>query len=312
MATLIMSTLSQLVKRYLAHRRKLGYILEVEHRSLPQLARFHERLAPGKPLRTRLILKWAVQPATGSRRYYVKRLASARAFAKYCAALDPRTQIPDYRLLGPWYERKAPHIYSIDEIRLMMRQARLLPTFRSPLRPLTYETLVGLIACTGLRVREAIRLRVGDVDFNGGTLLVAPCKFSPARALPLHASTLRALRRYFDTRWRKHPFGETFFVGRSGRPLRVSRVHADFRTIRRGVIPNGARAAPRIHDLRHTFASRHIAGWNRERAPLAHRLLLLSRYLGHRSLNDTWWYISADPATLRCAASRFERFASER
>jgi integrase len=292
---MIMTTLSRLVERYLDHRRKLGYILEVE-----------------QPLRTRLILKWAVQPATGSRTYYVKRLASARAFAKYCAALDPRVQVPDYRLLGPWYERKTPHIYSLDEIRLIMRQALLLPTFRSPLRPRTYETLIGLIACTGLRLREALRLRVGDVDFGRGTLRVAPCKFSPERVLPLHASTLRALRRYFDARWRKHPFGETFFVGRSGRPLCRSRVHDDFRIIRRGVIPNGARAAPRIHDLRHTFATRHIAAWNRTTAPIAHRLLLLSRYLGHRCLSDTWWYISADPATLRCAASRFEQFVAKR
>lgn len=307
-----MTTLTGLVERYLAHRRKLGYVLDVEHRSLPQLARFHERLAPGRPLQTRLILKWAVQPATGCRTYYIGRLASARAFAKYCAVLDPRVQVPDYRLLGPWYERKAPHIYSLYEIRLMMRQARLLPTFRSPLRPLTYETLVGLVACTGLRLREAIRLRVGDVDFARGTLRVAPCKFSPERVLPLHASALGALRRYFDARWRRHPFSETFFVGRSGRPLRYSRVYENFGTIRRGVTPNGARDAPRIHDLRHTFASRHIAGWNRATAPIAHRLLLLSRYLGHRRLNDTWWYVSANPATLRCAASRFEHFVSER
>jgi integrase len=65
---------------------------------------------------------------------------------------------------------------------------------------------------------------------------------------------------------------------------------------------------PRIHDLRHTFATRHIARWNREGAPVAHRLLLLSRYLGHQNLNDTWWYISADPAMLRLAAERFEHF----
>jgi len=307
-----MTPLSRLVERYLSHRRKLGFMLEAEHRSLPRLARFHERAAPGQPLRTSLILKWAVQPGTGSRSYYVKRLASARGFAKFCAALDARVQIPDYRLLGPWFERKAPHIYSLDEIRLIMRQARALPTFRSPLRPLTYETLVGLIACTGLRFREALRLRLDDMDLDHGTLRVARCKFSPERMLPLHPSTVRALRRYRDARLRMHPLGEMFFVGRSGRPLCRSRVQEDFRTIRRGVIPNGARAAPRIHDLRHTFATRHIAKWNREAAPVAHRLLLLSRYLGHRSFGDTWWYISADPATLRRAASRFEQFHSER
>ena len=307
-----MTPLLRLVRRYLSHRRKLGFILEAEHRSLPRLARFHERAAPGQPLRTSLILKWAVQPGTGSRTYYVKRLASARGFAKYCAALDARVQIPDYRLLGPWFERKAPHIYSLDEIRLMMQQARALPTFRSPLRPLTYEALVGLIACTGLRLREALRLRLDDVDLDHSTLRVARCKYSPERVLPLHHSAVRALSRYRDARCRMHPFGEMFFVGRSGRPLCRSRVEENFRTIRRGVVPNGARPAPRIHDLRHTFATRHIAKWHYEAAPVAHRLLLLSRYLGHRSFGDTWWYISADPATLRQAASRFEQFHSKR
>lgn len=305
-----MPSLSQLVKHYLAHRRKLGFVLEVEHRSLPQLARFHERAAPGQPLQVHLIIKWAVQPGTGSRTYYARRLMQARGLAKFCAALDPRVQIPDYRLFGAWYEQKAPHIYSLGEIRAMMKRAGALPKFRSPLRPFTYETFVGLVACTGLRLREAMRLRLDDVDFEAGTLRVARCKFSPERVLPLHPSTMRALRRYRDSRWRMHPFGEMFFVGRSGRPLRRTRVESNFREIRRGIVPNGARPAPRIHDLRHTFATRHIAKWNREAAPIAHRLFLLSRYLGHQNFGDTWWYISADPATLRRAGARLERFHS--
>lgn len=300
--------LTLLVRQYLAHRRRLGFILEVEHRSLPKLARFHQRVAPGKPLQTSVILKWAVQPGTGSSTYYAKRLMSARGLAKYCAAIDPRVQVPDYRLIGPWYRRAPPHIYSDDEIRLLMRGARALPTFRSPLRPQTYETFIGLIACTGMRLREAMELRLTDVDFDGGMVRVRRCKFSPERMLPLHATTMVALRRYRDLRWRMHPFGEMFFVGRAGRPLRRTCVQHTFRALRVGITPNGARPAVRVHDLRHTFATRQIARWSRDRAPVTHRLFLLSRYLGHRDFRDTWWYISADEKMLRHAGARFEDF----
>lgn len=308
MASLSIPSLPTLVQRYLAHRQSLGFVLEVEHRSLPQLARFHERAAPGAPLQTSLILEWVVQPGTGSSTYYAKRLMSARGFAKYCAALDPRVQVPDYRLIGPWYRRVAPHLYSTEEIRTLMQRARALPTFRSPLRPHTYETFIGLVACTGMRLREAMRLQLGDVDLEAGTIRVGRCKFSPERLLPLHASTVRALRRYREARWRMHPFGEMFFVGRSGRPLRRTCVEHTFRELRQGIKGNGARPAPRIHDLRHTFASRHIATWNREGAPVAHRLLLLSRYLGHQRFDDTWWYVSADTSVLRQAEARFRQY----
>lgn len=303
-----MTSLLTHVHRYLIHRRRLGFVLGREQLLLPKLARFHAAAAPGRPLQVAVILRWAVQPGTGNRSYYVKRLAMARSFARYCAALDPRVQVPDCRLLGDGYRRKAPHLYSSAEIRWLLRRARELPTYRSPLRPLTYETLLGLIACTGLRIREAMRLQLDDVDFARGTLHVARAKFSPDRLLPLHPSTLAALSRCHEARCRKHPIGGYFFLGRAGRPLECSGVHKTFRDLAQGLAANGAHPLPRIHDLRHTFASRHVARWSREAAPVMHRLLLLSRYLGHRQLRDTWWYVTTDADSLRVAAQRFERF----
>lgn len=303
-----MPSLLTLVRQYLAHRRRLGFILGNPHRMLPQFARFHQRLAPGKPLTVDIILKWVVQPGTGSRNYYVSRLGMVRAFASYCAVLDPRVQVPDYRLLGRGFLRVRPHIYSSAEIRLILRRARQLPTYRSPLRPLTYETLVGFIACTGVRLNEAIRLRLDDVDLERGTLRVPRCKFSPERVLPLHPSTVLALRRYRAARVQKYPFGEHFFVGRAARCLKQTQVHDTFRTLVQGLVPNGERPRLRLYDLRHTFATTHIAQWNRESAPVTHRLLLLSRYLGHQNFRDTWWYVSAAPTMFRVASKRFEQF----
>jgi integrase len=310
-ADLIMSSLLKCVRDYLAHRRALGFTLRVEHRLLPKLARFHHRMAPGQPLRTDVILKWAVQPNTGSRNYYVKRLAMARSFARYCAALEPRTQVPDYRLLGRGYQKSTPHIYSASEIRLLLQRARLLSKRRFPHRPITFETLLGLIACTGLRLNEALRLRCEDFDFNAGTFRVPRSKFSPERVLPLHPSTLRAMRRYLRARTAAQIFGDHFFFNRFGDQLCETSVHCTFREIAATITSRGALPRPRIHDLRHTFATRHIARWSRQAAPVAHHLLLLSRYLGHQNFTDTWWYVSADPATLRDAAARFHRFQRE-
>ncbi len=303
-----MPSLLQHVRDYLKHRRALGFILRVDHRQLPKLARFHERIAPGQPLRTVLILKWAVQPNTGSRNYYVKRLAMARSFARYCAALEPRTQVPDHRLLGRGYLKCVPHIYSTSEIQLLLRRARRLSTRRFPQRPITFETLLGLIACTGMRLNEALRLDCEDFDFTAGTIRVPRSKFSPERILPLHPSTLRAIRRYLRVRSAAQIFGAHFFFNRFGGRLADTTVHRMFRDIACPIACTGALPRPRIHDLRHTFATNHISRWNRQAAPVAHRLLLLSRYLGHQSFRDTWWYVSADPATLRDAAARFQRF----
>lgn len=306
-----MDSLSRLVKAYLAHRRSLGFALVKDHVLLPLFARFHQRTAPGQPLRTDVILKWATQPGTGNRNYYVKRLAIVRSFAKYCAAFEPRTQIPDYRLLGRGYQRITPHIYSQNEIRLILQRARGFGTYRFPLGPRTAETLLGLIACSGLRIGEALRLRCDDFDPVAGTLRVRASKFSPERLLPLHSSTQAALQNYLRARQRAEPRCDHFFVNRFGLPLRWYSAHRMFRRASADITAKGAHARPRIHDLRHTFATRHIARWNQDKAPVAHHLLLLSRYLGHQSFSETWWYVSANPKTLQQASRRFEQFSQE-
>jgi integrase len=300
--------LTGLVRRYLDHRRALGFLLPRHDLPLSRFARFHQSEAPGKPLQTAVMLKWATLPNTGGRDYHVKRLSIVRGFAKYCAALDARTQIPDYRLLGRGYTRLAPHIYTDQQIALLLQRARQILPRRSPLRPFTYETLLGLIACTGLRTCEALRLRCDDFDAGARTLKIRRTKFSPERILPLHATTARALQSYLDARLPLMPGEASFFINRNRRPLRPGDVQQTFRKIASGIPSNGARALPRIYDLRHTFATRHIACWNQAGDSVAHRLLLLSRYMGHQNFSDTWWYVSADAKTLRTASTHFERF----
>ncbi len=296
------------VEAYLQHRARLGFKLDREGYLLRLYARYHDRVAAGQPLRIQVILDWVREPNGVRRSYLARRLRAVRGFAIYCAALDQRTQVPDYDLAGPMMDRRAPHIYSPAEVRLILRRAEQLPTFRSQLRPKTYVCLVGLIACTGLRVNEAMRLSLTDFDATAGTLRVPASKLSPQRRLPLHPSVVAHLRQYRADRLRFYPFGDRFFLSRAGRSLKTTDVHRTFRILCEGIRGNGARALPRIHDFRHTFATKHVGRWSREAAPLTHRLLLLSRYLGHQNFNDTWWYVSAQPATLRAAADRFEDY----
>ena len=176
-----------LAKRYLAHRRTLGFTLRIEGALLLDFARFADRTAPRQPLTISLALSWATLPVGTTSLYHAKRLEAVRGFSRYCAALDPRTEIPPSRLLGPAYRRIAPHIYTLKQTRLLLRRAAALPPAGS-LGPLTCVTFIGLLAWTGLRVIEARRLRPEDFDASAGTLRVAAAKSSPERLLPLHPS----------------------------------------------------------------------------------------------------------------------------
>lgn len=194
------------------------------------------------------------------------------------------------------------------------RLARALPTQHSPLHDRTYATIIGLIAATGLRPTEAVRLRLIDFDPRAGLLRVLPAKTSPLRQLPLHPTVVRALQEYQRVRWQTFPFGDRLFVGLHGWPIQLHQLEFVFKRLVHSVPSNGARPTPRLMDLRHTFATKLIAKWVRQKAPVAHRLLLLSRYLGHRHFISTWWYVYRRPdggsASLRRSRHRQGQFFS--
>jgi integrase len=126
--------------------------------------------------------------------------------------------------------------------------------------------------------------------------------------IPLHSTTVNALDRYRQRRRTLYPWGESFFVSADGRPLVARRAEKIFRKLARVLIPRSERGTVRLMDFRHTFASGMISRWSRLSQPVAHHLLLLARYLGHRTFNSTWWYVSSDPLALRAASDRFRHF----
>jgi integrase len=251
----------------------------------------------------------------GTPETWYRRMATLRRFVRYLQQFEPRTEMPEESIFGPEPGRVAPHICRKEEIVELVAAARQLGP-RGSLRPVTFATLFGLMASTGLRVSEAIHLRDADVDLKRGMLIVRQTKFAKSRQLPLHRSTVKALARYQRQRMRHVPTtaDTPFFIGsrgrRLGQPLGDRQVHRVFNALRDSLdwANRGAHAAPRLHDLRHTFAVRRLMLWHSEGADVDQMMLALSTYLGHTKISHTYWYLSAVPELMALAGGKFEHF----
>jgi integrase len=301
-----MSALADAARDYLRLRNSLGHDLAEYHRELPRFVAFLE--AEGLPTVTvAAALAWAqgpgVDPATT---IASRRMTIARGFARYLAGIDARTEVPPAGLIAGRHRWRPPFIYGPGDIEALMAQARQL----TPMPAATHETLIGLLAATGLRVGEAIRLDRADIDWDGAVLMIRESKFGKTRMVPVLDSTLDMLGRYARIRGRLCPQAATasFFVSTAGTRLIYARVGQVFRRLRdRAGIGAGADRRPRIHDLRHTFAVRTLLGWYQAGQDVEARLPVLSTYLGHRDPRSTYWYLSAAPELLALAASQLER-----
>jgi integrase len=184
-------------------------------------------------------------------------------------------------------------------------------TLRFPLIEATYNTVVGLLATTGMRIGELIALDRDDFDREERTLLVRNAKFKDTRLLPLHESTAQALGDYADLRdtlW-PEPKAPAFFVSTAGKRLRYENVYATFQHLVRtaGLRPRSERCHPRPHDFRHRMVVVTLVDWYRQGADVAALLPALSTYVGHSCPACTYWYASAAPELLALAAARREQ-----
>jgi integrase len=305
-----MSTLADAVKEYLELRRGLGYKLEREGRLLPDFADFLERDG-GSYITVERALRWATASATATPQWWVTRLGMVRQLAKYLAALDPRTEVPSPRLLPKrTREKLPPYLYTDEEVQALMRAAQTL----HGLKGVTYATLLGLLATTGMRVGEALRLDRSDVHWREQVLLIRHSKFGKSRELPLHPSTVEALRSYACQRDRAlpHPRSPSFLLSLAGTRLHYKNVHFCFlRLLRCAGLADRRPHRPRLVDLRHTFAVRTIADGYRAGLDVQARLPSLSTYLGHVNPSHTYWYLSGALELLQLAAERLERALGE-
>lgn len=305
-------TMQVTVQRYLEERRRLGFALKSPGTELMRFARFADTRGHRGPLTLELQMDWAREHVarTGSVTA-ARRLEVIRPFAAHYRQFEPATEVPPPFILGRGHRRLAPHIYTDQEIGdLLDLSGRMTP--QGGLRPLTYKTLFGLIAATGLRISEALKLLVADVDLPGATLTVRQTKFHKSRCLALHASVVQALSDYLHARQRfVVGAGDTpFFVTPAGRALSVNMVHHVFALLRDqlGWRARGEHARPRIHDLRHTMVVRRVQRWHEGGVSIDHAMFWLCTYLGHAKISDTYWYLTGTPELMELVGERFERF----
>jgi integrase len=300
-----MSPLREALLDYLQIRCSLGFKLESDGRMLEDFIGFLEQ-AGATRVTTELALRWAKLPQRARPYHWRKRLGVVRLFAQYLVTIDPQTEVPSKDLLPATRQRPAPYIYTPAEIATLMRAARAL---RPPLRASTFETLIGLMAATGLRLGEALGLDRGDVDLGDGALRVRG-KQDKQREVPLHDSTVLPLRKYVDLRDRRWPEANTaaFFLSRLGVRLTVAAVHNTFPQLIRqaGLEGRGHRARPRPHDLRHTMAVGTLLDWHRAGVEVDRQLPLLTTYLGHQDPSNTYWYLQATPELMALIAQRLD------
>lgn len=304
-----MSDLRQALGEYVAIRRSLGFELRLPANLLLRFVAFAEA-EDASYITTELALRWAKQPAAALPSTWAWRLGMVRRFAAWHSATDPRTQVPPEGLLPHRYRRKPPYIYTDNTIECLIQAARGLPSSRG-LRAHTYPTLFGLLAVTGMRINEALKLDREDVGLVEGILNIRRTKFGKSRLVPVHASSREALKAYAETRDRILPDLSTpaFFV--SERRTRITEWIARY-TFAKVSQQIGLREAakghgrgPRLHDMRHRFAARTLIEWYRAGIDVEREIPKLATYLGHVHVNDTYWYLEAVPELLQLAAERW-------
>jgi integrase len=292
--------------RYLVIRRAVGFKLARSELLLTDYIGYLEAIG-AEAITTENAVAWASLPPNGSSSWWGQRLSVVRAFARHLHVIDPAHEVPPAGLLPARTHRAVPYLYSDADIAALMAAARQFP---SPLRAATFETLVGLLAVTGLRIGEALRLDRDHVDLAEGVLCVRKTKFGKSREVPLHPSTVDALVAYALERDRlcRRPADPSFFVSTAGTRLLYCNAHLGWLELvrRAGLQPRSTKCRPRPHDLRHSFAVRTLLGWYRDGADVAARLPLLSTYLGHVHPANTYWYLSAAPELLSLVAARLE------
>lgn len=290
-------------------RRGLGFKLHYAGVTLLDFVNFLE-VQEASHITTKLALTWAQQPTSVQPAEWARRLSCVHGFAHHRSATDPQTEIPPCGLLPYRPSRARPYLYTNEEVeRLLGVALNLSPT--GGLRPWTYYCLFGLLSVTGLRISEALDLKVEDVDLNEAVLIIRGTKFGKSRLVPLHTSTRKVLADYASRRERflaGRP-ASYLFVSKRGNRLDGGEVRRTFYALSRQIGLRGRSAShgPRLHDFRHRFATQTLLQWYRSGQDAERRLPVLSTYLGHVHVADTYWYLSAWPELMGQAMTRLER-----
>ena len=297
-----MSTLRTDIDDYLATRRAMGFKVEGLSKLLLSFVTFCEGHGASH-VQNDLAVQWATTPikVAVTDALIARRMDAVRVFARHQHALNPSTQIPDEGIGNRRYQPRQPNVFTQAQVLALIAAADTLsPRFKA----ITWRTLIGLLAATGMRPGEACRLSVEDVDLNGGVLQVLETKFGKSRLVFIHPSTATVLGDYLQVRrdWvgtaaRACP---ALFVNSRREAINPNRLGVTFRQVitAAGITASPGHRPPRLHDLRHTFTVATILGWYQAGRDVQARLPLLSTWLGHVDPASTYWYLHAVPELL--------------
>jgi integrase len=294
--------LAQAVESYLRVRRACGVELKSQGILLRSFAAFSD--AKGKHhVCSDVAIEWA---GLGSVHQRAHRLGEVIRFSRYIRAEDPSHELPPPIFGSESCPRAVPYIFSREDIQRLVQAAA--ESGNHALRRKTYSTLFALLACTGLRVSEAIKLRYEDITPDG--LVIRCSKFRKSRLVPLHETVQAEIERYLERRRPYAPFDNHVFVSLRRKPLRINDVDATFQTaVDKIGLPRGpGLPRPTPHSLRHTFAVKALETCPDSRDHITRHMLALSTYLGHCNVSFTYWYLEAVPELMRNIAERCESF----
>jgi integrase len=298
--------LRKALEDYLGLRRAVGFKLTSSGRLLGQFVDYLETQGIDT-VTTETAAAWATLPAGASAHWVAIRLGVVRRFAAYLHALDPSVEVPPAGLVRPGPDRATPYLYSDAEIAALLEAAADL----SPrLRAATYQTLIGLLAVSGIRIGEAIAADREDLDTTEGVLVVRDSKFGKSRLVPLHPTTTRALVQYLELRDRlcPRPVSPALFVSTRGTRLLHSNIGLTFAGLlgQTGISRRSGSCRPRIHDLRHAFAVKTLLDGYERGGDVGVVVPKLATYLGHADPKNSFWYLSAAPELMASAGRRLE------
>jgi integrase len=295
--------LSEAVDRHIELYRSMGFKYRVQAYMLRSFAEFAEGRSE-QFIQTHTVLEWAASAPSIRQRY--DRLLTIRRLASALKAEDERHQVPPADVFGHAPRRRRNcHIFTEDEMDRLLRTSAQLTSKRS-IQPITFSAILSLIAATGLRVSEALKLQLSDLTEDG--LLIRATKFQKSRLVPLHPTANQGLQQYLAMRKRITTNSAALFVSRRGRAIPYPTINQTFLHVARSA---GLRRGPglggcRIHDLRHTFAVRSLEQCPADRKAVARHMAALSTYLGHAHVSDTYWYLQATPKLLGSIAAATE------
>lgn len=293
---------------YLQQRRNLGYELKTTEYLLRSFCHWMAEKGNTRTFTTDDALEWATSHPNTAPVWSTQRLTAVRPFAAWLNARGHDVPLIAKNLLPSPTTRRLPYIYSQTDLERILNACSTF--YPHPRVAATMRTIIGLLAVTGMRIGEALRLKIGDLDVDNHLLLVHGRKTALDRYVVLHPTTTKTLTTYLacPERIKTAPSAAgPIFVNARGRGFVTETIEQHFRTLTDSLhLVTVGQKRPRLHDLRHTFATRHmIAAYTHGRDP-ARTLSLLATWLGHSSPEHTCWYLSAAPELLAAAANRLE------